>query len=225
MSQYDAFAVDFARTRSHPWEFLITFMKELTDQGILNQYDLGLDIGSGNGQNAVLLQKRTKISIGLDLSWMLLHKAKNKYSQLIQADLLALPFRDRIFDFGMCVAVLHHIMGQKSRQQAVIEMKRITKSGGKILVTTWRRWQARFRKTFLHEGLSNATSYFPAGTKDFGDIDIGWRDSKSHILHSRSYHLFTKGELRNLLNCFQILRLLVLGHKNSRTNYVAFLQS
>ncbi len=223
-NQYDAFADDFARTRSRPWDFMVTFMQELTDLGLLRQYNLGLDVGCGNGQNAILFQKNTLNLIGLDLSWMLLRKARNKYSHVVNADLNALPFREDIFDFGMCVAVLHHILGRDARQQAVRGMKRVMKPGGDGIVTVWRRWQDRFHKIFLYEGFHNAELYFPAGRKDFGDIDIGWGESTSQTRHPRLYHLFTRAELRNLLAIFQILLLKVAGHKNSKTNYIAFIQ-
>ncbi len=224
MSQYDAFANDFARSRSRPWDFLVAFMQELTDLKLLKQYELGIDIGCGNGQNSTLLENISSIYVGLDLSWELLCKAKKNNSDLIQADVQAMPFRDETFDFGLCVAVLHHVLGRGSRQHAINEIRRIMSPRGNLFVTVWRRWQVRFRKFFLHEGFCNAVLYFPAGQKDFGDVELGWGDPKHRIIYPRSYHLFTRAELRNLLNNFQILFSKLTGHKNERTNYIAFLQ-
>ncbi len=224
MSQYDAFAEDFARTRSRPWEFLVAITHELTGLGLLKLYDLGVDIGCGIGQNSTLFLQNSHIRIGLDLSLELLCKTKKKYSDLIQADLQAMPFRGETFDFALCVAVLHHILGRESRQQAINEIGRIMNARGNLFLTVWRRWQDKYRKFFLHEGFHNASQYFPAGWKDFGDVELGWGDPKHRINYPRSYHLFTRSELRNLLNIFQVLFFKLTGHKNSRTNYVAFLQ-
>ncbi len=224
LSQYDAFAADFARTRSRPWQFLITFLQECRDLGLMKQYGLGIDIGCGNGQNSTLLSKNTLDSVGLDASWTLLRMGKHKYSHLIHADLQMIPLRGETFDLGACVAVLHHVIGRETRQQAVAEIKRIMKPGGNLILTVWRRWQRRFWKFFLHEGFYNASLYFPAGKKNFGDIDVGWRDSTSHALHSRLYHLFTRAEMGALLTTFQILLFKLTGHKNSKTNYIVFLQ-
>ncbi len=224
LSQYDVFAADFARTRARPWDFLVAFMQELTDLDLLKQHEIGIDLGCGNGQNASLLSKNALVSVGIDTSWKLLRMGKNKYSHLIHADLQMIPLRGETFDFGACVAVLHHVIGRETRQQAVAEIKRILKPGGNLILTVWRRWQRRFWKFFLHEGFYNASLYFPAGKKNFGDIDVGWRDSTSHALHSRLYHLFTRAEMRTILTTFQILLFKLTGHKNSRTNYIVFLQ-
>jgi len=221
LNQYDAFADDFAHTRSRPWDFLVTFIQELTTLGILKQGSLGVDIGCGIGQNAVLLYPRAQLCIGMDLTARLLHKAKTRYSHLIQADLQAIPLRGETFDLCLCIAVLHHILGRDARQQAVSEMKRIMKTECPLIISVWRRWQLRFRKTFLHEGFHNAALYFPAGTKEFGDIDIGWTDSTSLTHHSRVFHLFTRTELRELLNSFHIFLLKTVGHKDFKDNYLA----
>ncbi|OLS13881.1 MAG: hypothetical protein RBG13Loki_2502 [Promethearchaeota archaeon CR_4] len=182
---------------------------------------LGVDLGCGIGQNVDLLSPLAQVCIGIDLSLKLLHQAKLRYSHLIQADVQAIPFRGEIFDLGLCIAVLHHVLGRDARQQAVVEMKRIMTTGGTLLISVWRRWQYRFRKIFLQEGFRNAALYFPAGTREFGDIDIGWTDSTTHQRSPRLYHLFTQSEMRDLLKVFHIMLVKLAGHQESKDNYLA----
>lgn len=224
MNQYEAFAKDFARTRSRPWEFLVDVRQELIHSGILKQYEIAVDLGCGNGQNSILFRENFQTCLGLDLSWQLLCMAKSKYLNLIQADVGALPFRSETFDFGYSIAVLHHIIGREYRRQVVNEMKRVLKVRGHLFLTVWRRWQGRFAKHFLREGFHNAAEYFPAGLKEFGDVNVGWDDSKTNTRYPRLYHLFTRTELRNLLTPFQVLYFTATGHKRAKTNFVAFLQ-
>jgi SAM-dependent methyltransferase len=45
-----------------------------------------------------------------------------------------LPFEDGTFDFTYCVAVMHHVADPKDVRDTLLEMCRVTKPGGHVLV-------------------------------------------------------------------------------------------
>src|SRR5271157_1681133 len=219
MSQYDSFADDFARTRSQPWSFLSEFIHAVFLERSNEAAEMCLDLGCGAGQYARVLESHAKAIVGADMSWNLLRAARSNLIHVVQCDALALPFRGDSFELCLCAAVLHHVLGRSSRDQAVHEMLRILTPRGKAVVTVWKRWQERFQAHFLYEGFHHSEVYFPAGDQDFGDIEIGWTDSQTHLRHPRSYHLFTEGELRYLLRVFEIITFQQIGIRNQRQNY------
>ena len=51
---------------------------------------------------------------------------------VVNGDIQNIPFRDNIFNYTICIAVIHHLSTLKKRKKAVDEIIRITKKGGKI---------------------------------------------------------------------------------------------
>jgi len=130
---------------------------------------------------------------GVDFSAEMLKLAK-KYSRkygfdvsLSLADVSRLPYADDTFDWAIAVATYHHIEGEKERQQALIELRRVLKPGGEAFITAWNRWQPRF--------------WFQPG-----EASIPWRQ-KGQTLH-RFYHLFSYAELERTVKeaGFQIIK-------------------
>ncbi len=87
---------------------------------------------------------------GVDFSTEMLRFAQ-KYSQkfnftvnLSLADASHLPYQDETFDWAISVATYHHIKGEKERQAALSELKRVLKPGGEAFITVWNRGQPRF---------------------------------------------------------------------------------
>ncbi|HMF32563.1 MAG TPA: class I SAM-dependent methyltransferase [Candidatus Lokiarchaeia archaeon] len=224
MDPYEPFAEHFARTRANPWLFLEKFIQKSIPQDFERAINWGADFGCGIGQNAVLMNTLTNKALGVDLSWSLLQFAKDQYDCRVHCDLSFLPFRGDVFHYCQCVAVLHSIMGRSSRAQALAEIARVMKKGGYCFVTVGKRWHPRFRKYFLHEGLQNAASYFPAGDGDFGDIDLGWKEPSTGTRYPRFCHFFSEGEFRDLLVPLKILNFKRVGRKKRKDNYAAFVQ-
>lgn len=102
--------------------------------------DVVLDAGAGNTALQFLVSKWVKEVHSIDtdtksVSWIktnLDSKCPNLHPE--QADILNLPFESGFFDKTLCVSVLEHL--PKDRLfDAINELVRVTKSGGKIAIT------------------------------------------------------------------------------------------
>lgn len=109
--------------------------------------------------------------IGLDVS---LEQLKLGEGRRVQGKAESLPFQSKAFSSVLLVASLHNI---RNREKALEEAKRVLKSKGNIFISVWSRFQLKF---------------FPKNlfTKEF---EIPFGDYK------RYYHLFTKSELKKLV--------------------------
>ena len=97
-----------------------------------------------------------------------------------------MPFKENIVDAVLFIASLHNIKGRERRIHCLKELRRILKKDGIALVSVWSRWQDKYRKQFSKKLL------IPKGKKEFGDIDIYWRQHSLNI--PRFYHLYSKRE-------------------------------
>ena len=94
-----------------------------------------LDISCGSGN---LLDKLVKVNFhnlyGFDLSLEMLKVAQKKLPSTVilqNGDVHKLPFSENTFDFVITTEAFHHYYSQK---RALLEMKRVTKAGGSIIV-------------------------------------------------------------------------------------------
>jgi len=98
-----------------------------------------LDVCCGTG--SVILEFRRRfpgcLAIGLDFSHGMLKKAREKSGsgavRFVLGDATALPFPDDTFDAVTCSHALYELKG-KSRREALREMKRVVRPGGRILL-------------------------------------------------------------------------------------------
>ena len=137
--------------------------------------------------------KQCRYAIGIDISNEMLQiiqeKLKNEElhnATLIHSPAERMPIKNNSIDSVLYIAALHSIPGQENRVNSLKEIKRILKTDGKILVSVWSRYQDKFRKTFLKQGLNKKKS-------GFGDKYIYWRQDKLNV--KRYYHLYSKKEL------------------------------
>lgn len=95
-----------------------------------------LDAGCGTGVVASRLADRGYEVTGLDPSaGMLEHlRERDPRVEAVQGSATELPFEDGSFDLTFCVAVMHHIANPQDVHSALIEMVRVTRLGGLILV-------------------------------------------------------------------------------------------
>lgn len=106
-----------------PDEFLQTFAHAIVPKGRV------LDVGSGPGRDALLLQKKGLDVVCLDASQAMVEIAKEKGLEAVQGDFLELPFEDEAFDGVWAYTSLLHVpkaMGEK----AVQEIRRVLKPNG-----------------------------------------------------------------------------------------------
>ncbi len=90
-----------------------------------------LDAGCGAGATVGLLIEEGFDAVGLDKSYDLLSKAKQK-GPAVHGDLRDMPFEDGSFDGAICECVLSQ---QKKLSPALSELARVLKNGGILGVT------------------------------------------------------------------------------------------
>jgi len=213
---WDAIAESFDKTRQKPWDQCIDFIKRLPEEYTV------VDIGCGNGRHLFPCAKQCERTIGVDISRKLLRIVKNKIRKeqlnkivLIHSDMINIPIKDESVDAVMCIASIHNIKGKYQRIQSLNEVFRILKKNGIALISVWSRWQDRYRMHFLKQLIKRE--------KEFGDIDIYWRQNKLNI--PRFYHLYSKGEFLNDLTkaSFKIQQIqsVKLHSKLTADNYFA----
>jgi ubiquinone/menaquinone biosynthesis C-methylase UbiE len=192
---YNKIATQFSSTRKYQWEDVKQAVKELG----LKKGDKILDLGCGNGRLLQVLKGYQIDYTGLDISKDLVEIAQDIYpkEKFIVSDLVKMPFKDNQFDSVISIATLHHLPGTK-RKDALIEINRILKPDGRILLTVWYFWK---KPEFLLKIISESIKKVIGRSKlDFGDFYRDWKDSKGKVITTRYFHAWTKKEFRKLLS-------------------------
>ena len=69
------------------------------------------------------------------------------------SNITEIPFKSNSADAILCIAVLHHLSSNENRIKALLELKRIIKPNGKILLSVWSINQpAKTKKSFNNYG-------------------------------------------------------------------------
>ena len=123
---YEDIAIEFSNTRYNIWNCVKKFLDKIEKKSIIG------DIGCGNGKN--MNYRKDCINIGCDFSTNLVKLCNNKNLNVIIGNILNIPFNDNIFDYTLCIAVIHHLSSKTKRIKAINELLRVTKKGGKILI-------------------------------------------------------------------------------------------
>lgn len=94
-----------------------------------------LDIGIGTGNLAAKLQRLRCRITGVDQSEAMLRKAREKLpgATLLPGHFLALPLPDQSVDTIVSTYALHHL-AEEEKQLAVVEMFRVLRPGGAIII-------------------------------------------------------------------------------------------
>ena len=98
-------------------------------------YNYVLDLGGNNGKLIRALKTKTNTLISLDIDRSIMVGANGKPLKEIdpiQGNILQLPFKDNLFDVIFARAILHHV--PDNLEQAFIEIKRVLKNKGLILI-------------------------------------------------------------------------------------------
>ncbi|XP_058832798.1 alkylated DNA repair protein alkB homolog 8 [Topomyia yanbarensis] len=130
---YNEIAKHFSETRHSPWPRVETFLRSLPTGSVL------IDIGCGNGKYLALNPQSA--ALGCDRSDELLKVCTGRGLNVLQCDCLALPFRSASADACICIAVIHHLATEERRRQAISEMARVLRPGGRALVYVWAKNQ------------------------------------------------------------------------------------
>ena len=122
---YENIAKHFSNTRYKPWPKVDKFLNDL------DQYDLVLDIGCGNGK---YISSNPITRIGTDRTQNLLEICSSRKFSVFRADCMSLPIKSNSFDAAISIAVIHHMSTRERRIIALQEILRILRPNGKALV-------------------------------------------------------------------------------------------
>jgi len=192
---YDAIAADFSATRTAVWPEMER-VHEFIRPG-----DRVLDVGCGNGRAYQLFSGKAIEYVGLDVSAGLIAQARSLRRDLLAdfrvGSALKLPFEAGEFDSVLAVAMLQHVPSEKLRLQALGEMRRVLKPGGRLFMTNWRLWRPGFVLSHLGQLAGRAVAKILGRTDlDLNDLFIPWKRGPAKA--DRYYHAFTGRELKRL---------------------------
>lgn len=172
---YNKISNEFDSTRYRPWTCVEEFLNPIHGKSVIG------DIGCGNGKN--MLYRDDCINLGCDFSENLVKICSEKSLQVIQGNILNIPYEDNMFDYTLCIAVIHHLSTVEMRKKAVEELIRITKKGGRILILVWAFEQEESSKRKFKKQTNL----------------IDWKDKQGNILGKRFYYVFKENELESLI--------------------------
>ncbi len=173
---YDNIAHDFDKTRFQVWPVIKKFIDSLRSECYL------ADIGCGNGKNIDLSRKDINYK-GMDLSDAFVKICIDKGIDVIQGNILNIPFKNNQFDNSMSIAVIHHLSLHSERVKAISELLRITKKDGLILLYVWAFTQPEKSKRKF---------------KSYDEM-VPYKTLNGNIYY-RYYHLYQSGELESEIN-------------------------
>ena len=142
-----------------------------------------LDIGCGNGRN-MLPFKGFQLT-GIDYSKEMIENAKkfadrnSIKAEFRVADVRELPFENESIDNALGIAVYHHLHPEEL-VDALKELHRVLKPDGEAFLTVWNKHQRKF--------------LFKSS-----DQNIPWKRRKDDKTYYRYYHLYTRSELRKII--------------------------
>ncbi len=207
---YQKIASSFSETRNFSWGEL-----DLAIEKYLKNNIKILDLGCGNGRLLISLKKYLENFdyTGVDSCLELIKKASilssraisraclpvGRGSQIISfihQNILDLKnFSDNSFDCIFMIASFNHIAGKELQERTLLEIKRILKPNGILIMTNWNLWQLRSKKSFWRNKLfTRHSTTFETLTLDTFDTITLWQNQ-----FPLYYHAFTLGELKKLL--------------------------
>lgn len=118
-----------AHVQAHYLQKRLNFINRRIKQGTI------VDVGCGTGLLASRLREAGYRAFGVDESFGMLKEclARNSIA-CAHGNSARLPIRSESADAAVCIAAMHHVVGQTEIQNTLREMLRIVKPGGWILV-------------------------------------------------------------------------------------------
>jgi len=195
---YSQISIHFNHTRYHIWPKVKEFINSMEVNSKVS------DVGCGNGRNC--LERQDELNyIGFEIVDNFIEISRSKGINVIKSNILDIQSHDDIYDYTMCIAVIHHLDSEERRIKAIQELVRITKPGGKILIYVW----AKEQKKFSHYNDNS--------------IMVPWKVIKTGEVYERFYYLFENGELETLVEKSNTdVKIIENGYQ--RDNYYVIIQ-
>ncbi len=125
-----------------------------------------MDFGCGNGRLGELIESMSEQEQagldyqGVDIAEDLIEVAEQKYPtakfRLIEAE-GRLPFAANSFDLIVSIAVFHHLTPAMAKK-ALIELKRVLKPEGILIITGWFLWKGKYLKHYRKQQVEQKTA-------------------------------------------------------------------
>lgn len=122
-----------------------TEVGELTALCQFAKRDMILDVGCGQGRHCLKLLANGYHAFGLDYSRTLINiagseAAKNKIQvPFVRGNMRSLPFRAAVFDWALSLFGSFGFLSDEDNERTVIEIGRVLKPGGKLLLEIWNK--------------------------------------------------------------------------------------
>uniref|UniRef100_A0A672G0C1 Fe2OG dioxygenase domain-containing protein n=1 Tax=Salarias fasciatus TaxID=181472 RepID=A0A672G0C1_SALFA len=163
---YEAIAPHFSSTRHSPWPRVCHFLSSLPPGGVL------ADVGCGNGKYLAVNPEVT--AVGCDRSAALVQICAERGFHAFVSDALNVPLRTASCDACISIAVIHHFSTEERRLEAVKELVRLLKPGGRALIYVWafeqeyNKQKSKYLKDFKkeHHGKSSPTVNAPEESQE-----------------------------------------------------------
>ena len=176
---YSKIATHFDNTRHYKWDWIEKFINEQEKGSTI------LDLGCGNGRNMINPHYNF---IGIDNCQEFITICKKKNLNVLQSDMTYIPLKENIADTILCIASFHHLYTKERRLEALNEMVRLLKPGGKILLSVWSKQQPKkTKRKFDH----------------YGDTLVKWQQNNK--IYNRYYYIFKLEELMELTKKFNLI--------------------
>ncbi len=140
------FLTEQERYSIYPWLYEVAEFRQHRGEKVL-------EIGCGTGADLLQFAKHGAIATGVDVTTRHVDLARERLEGLAvihQGDMRHLPFEDESFDYVYSHGVLHHC---EQPEQAVREMFRVLRPGGKINIHVYAFWSYFTLFRFLRYGL------------------------------------------------------------------------
>ncbi|KAI8810535.1 S-adenosyl-L-methionine-dependent methyltransferase [Cladochytrium replicatum] len=210
---YNHIADHFSATRYKAWPVVEDFLQNLSPGS------LGADVGCGNGKYMGV--NPNVMVLGSDVSSKLVEICHERGFEVLVSNNLELPYRSNSFDFCLSIAVIHHFSNSDRRVQALKEISRILRPGGRMLVFVW-AFEQQGRRKFEDQDVfvpwqkweqNTTTNAGNAGQSSDAGNDTGGK------VYNRYYHLFKEKELETEME--KIAGIKVVGRGYDRDNWYA----
>lgn len=142
---YSKFAHEFSKTRTRPWRCVETFLASHAPSTLL-------DAGCGNGRNLAAADLAGFEAEGFDVCPEFVNICRARKLNVFVGDIEA-PTNPitKTYDAVICIAMLHHLRTNESRQLALQRLFDALNPDGTLLFTVWsfESEGARFPKEFV----------------------------------------------------------------------------